>query len=399
MEDNFEKELERVAETSAPEIDFEGLDLPSDMAEQIRQIESLAQIDSEFANSQEYKDLMASISNSGQASKSNSEEEDEDEEYDEEEDEEDEEESVDSDDIFGILKSPKKEKEVKLSFEPPKEMVKMLSSKYGIEDASKFFASVDTWRNQAQEGSEIKREYEALTEDLQSLPADIRTQIQLWANGEDHTQFMNVQQRLDFSSDFDDQEVDGLVQHYLPEQYNKLTRSLENGDIDEADFEDRITLLAESTKRMFIEDKKALEAEREQFIERQKNQFQNLKKTALLSVENLSKAYPNFSKSEINKIRSVLVEGKIDSLFTKSDGTYNEDAAELVAYAMYGKKMLESVRKISERKGESKANQKIVDSSPKTVKKQKAAGGNQGLGMEAVGHLSGVFKGDPYASR
>jgi hypothetical protein len=398
MEDNFEKELERVAETSAPEINFESLDLPSDMAEQIRQIESLAQIDSEFANSQEYKDLMASISNSGQASRSNSEEEDEDEEYDEEE-EENEEETVDSDDIFGILKSSKKEKEVRLSFEPPKEMVKMLSSKYGIEDANKFFASVDTWRNQAQEGSDVKREYEALTEDLQSLPADIRTQIQLWANGEDHTQFMNVQQRLDFSSDFDEQEVDGLVQHYLPEQYNKLTRSLENGDIDEADFDDRITLLAESTKRMFIEDKKALEADREQFIERQKNQFQNLKKTALLSVENLSKAYPNFSKSEINKIRSVLVEGKIDSLFTKSDGTYNEDAAELVAYAMYGKKMLESVKKISERKGESKANQKMVDSSPKTVKKQKAAGGNQGLGMEAVGHLSGVFKGDPYASR
>jgi hypothetical protein len=398
MEDNFEKELERVAETSAPEINFESLDLPSDMAEQIRQIESLAQIDSEFANSQEYKDLMASISNSGQASKSDSEQEDEDEEYDEEE-EENEEETVDSDDIFGILKSSKKEKEVRLSFEPPKEMVKMLSSKYGIEDANKFFASVDTWRNQAQEGSDVKREYEALTEDLQSLPADIRTQIQLWANGEDHTQFMNVQQRLDFSSDFDEQEVDGLVQHYLPEQYNKLTRSLENGDIDEADFDDRITLLAESTKRMFIEDKKALEADREQFIERQKNQFQNLKKTALLSVENLSKAYPNFSKSEINKIRSVLVEGKIDSLFTKSDGTYNEDAAELVAYAMYGKKMLESVKKISERKGESKANQKMVDSSPKTVKKQKAAGGNQGLGMEAVGHLSGVFKGDPYASR
>jgi len=398
MEDNFEKELERVAETSAPEINFESLDLPSDMAEQIRQIESLAQIDSEFANSQEYKDLMASISNSGQASKSDSEEEDEDEEYDEEE-EENEEETVDSDDIFGILKSSKKEKEVRLSFEPPKEMVKMLSSKYGIEDASKFFASVDTWRNQAQEGSDVKREYEALTEDLQSLPADIRTQIQLWANGEDHTQFMNVQQRLDFSSDFDDQEIDGLVQHYLPEQDNKLTRSLENGDIDEADFDDRITLLAESTKRMFIEDKKALEADREQFIERQKNQFQNLKKTALLSVENLSKAYPNFSKSEINKIRNVLVEGKIDSLFTKSDGTYNEDAAELVAYAMYGKKMLESVKKISERKGESKANQKMVDSSPKTVKKQRAAGGNQGLGMEAVGHLSGVFKGDPYASR
>lgn len=393
MEDNFERELERVVETSAPsEIDFESLDLPSDVAEQIRQIESLAQIDSSFANSQEYKDLMASLSGSTQAPSSSKEDE---EEYEEEEEEEEE----DSDDIFGLLKPTKKEKEIQLNFEPPKEMVKMLSSKYGIEDATKFFASVDTWRNQAQEGTEAKREYEALTNDLQSLPPDIRRQIELWANGEDHTKFIEMQQRLDFSSDFTEQNSEGLVQHYFPEQYDNLVRLLQEGDLDESDFEDRVNLLASSTKRLFIEDKKALDAEREQYLTRQKNEVQNLKKTAMLSVENLSKAYPNFSKSEVSKIRNVLVEGKIDKLFMKSDGTYNEDAAELVAYAMYGKKMLESVKKISERKGESKANQRLVDSSPKTVKKQRAAGGNQGLGMEAVGHLSGVFKGDPYASR
>ena len=58
-----------------------------------------------------------------------------------------------------------------------------------------------------------------------------------------------------------------------------------------------------------------------------------MKKTAILSVENLSKAYPNFSKTEVAKIRNILVEGKIDNLFTKADGSYNEDAAELVAYA------------------------------------------------------------------
>lgn len=396
MEDNFEKELGRVVETSAPsEIDFESLDLPSDVAEQIRQIESLAQIDSSFASSQEYKDLMASLSGSAQAPSSKEEDE---EEYEEDEQEEEDEEE-DSDDIFGLLKPTKKEKEIQLNFEPPKEMVKMLSTKYGIEDATKFFASVDTWRNQAQEGSEVKREYEALTNDLQSLPPDIRRQIELWANGEDHTKFIEMQQRLDFSSDFSEQNSEGLVQHYFPEQYDNLVRLLQDGDLDESDFEDRVKLLAGSTKRLFIEDKKALDAEREQYLTRQKNEVQNLKKTAMLSVENLSKAYPNFSKSEISKIRNVLVEGKINNLFMKSDGTYNEDAAELVAYAMYGKKMLESVKKISERKGESKANQRLVDSSPKTVKKQKAAGGNQGLGMEAVGHLSGVFKGDPYASR
>jgi len=156
-------------------------------------------------------------------------------------------------------------------------------------------------------------------------------------------------------------------------------------------------LLARSTKRMFIEDKKALDQEREQYLDRQKNEFQTMKKSALLSVENLSKAYPNFSKSEVSKIRNILVEGKIDDLFVSPDGSYNEDAAELVAYAMYGKKMLESIKKTAERQGESKANMRTVDSSPKTVRKNRSAGNPTGVNTDSVKHLSGVFKGDPYA--
>jgi hypothetical protein len=148
---------------------------------------------------------------------------------------------------------------------------------------------------------------------------------------------------------------------------------------------------------LFVDDKKALEKEREDFLNRQRNEHENLKKTALLSVENLSKAYPNFSKSEVSKIRGILVEGKADNLFMNADGTYKEDAAELVAYAMYGKKMLESVKKIAQRQGESVANQKIVDSSPKQLRKQKASGPNQGQVPQAAQHLSGLFRGDPYA--
>ena len=148
---------------------------------------------------------------------------------------------------------------------------------------------------------------------------------------------------------------------------------------------------------MFTEDKKALEDEREQYAIRQKNEFQNMKKSALLSVENLSKAYPNFSKTEVAKIRNILVEGKIDNLFLKADGSYNEDAAELVAYAVYGKKMLESVRKVAERSGESKANQRIVDTSAKQIRKQKVSGEGQGFNVKEVQHLSSMFKNDPYA--
>jgi hypothetical protein len=324
-------------------------------------------------------------------------EEDDEEEEEEEEEDDDSDEGTDIDDIFGIMATPKKGKEIKLNFEAPKEMIDLISSKFGVNDASKFFSSVDTWRNQAQEGSEVKKEYEALTADLQAMPSDIRMAVQLWANGEDHTTAFMSSQRLDFSGDYKGQDPESLVQHYFGEQYDELTTSLEDGDISESEFDNSVRLLANSTKRLFAEDKQALEKEREDFTNRQKNEFQNLKKTALLSVENLSKAYPSFSKSEVAKIRTILVEGKAENLFVNADGTYKEDAAELVAYAMYGKKMLESVKKIAERQGESKANQKIVDSSPTALRKNKAAAPQQGAFAKEAGHLSGLFKGDPYA--
>jgi hypothetical protein len=387
MDTNFEKEVERVSGelSNAPALE----QLEPEMQEQLRQVEALAAMDPSFANSTEYKDLMASMR---QASVQADEEEEE-----EEEEEDDSDESTDIDDIFGIMATPKKGKEIKLNFEAPKEMIDLISSKFGVSDASKFFSSVDTWRNQAQEGSEVKKEYEALTADLQAMPSDIRMAVQLWANGEDHTTAFTSSQRLDFSGDYKGQDPESLVQHYFGEQYDELTTSLEDGDISESEFDNSVRLLANSTKRLFAEDKQALEKEREEFNNRQKNEFQNLKKTALLSVENLSKAYPSFSKSEVAKIRTILVEGKAENLFVNADGTYKEDAAELVAYAMYGKKMLESVKKIAERQGESKANQKIVDSSPTALRKNKAAAPQQGAFAKEAGHLSGLFKGDPYA--
>jgi hypothetical protein len=386
---NFEKEVSNASQDifDSPAV----AELDPGMQEQLRQIEALAGMDPSFANSQEYKDLMSSLQASSQAPQNDEEDEDEEEEDDTED------QGGSPDDIFGIMSTPKKAKEIKLNFEPPKEMIDLISSRYGVNDASKFFSSVETWRSQAQEGSELKREYEALTADLQALPMDLRASIEMWASGEDYTKALTMTQRLDFSGDFTKQDPESLVQHYFGEQYDEITSEFEDGDISDTEYQNRIKLLANSTKRLFVDDKKALEKEREDFLNRQRNEHESLKKTALLSVENLSKAYPNFSKSEVSKIRSILVEGKADNLFMNADGTYKEDAAELVAYAMYGKKMLESVKKIAQRQGESVANQKIVDSSPKQLRKQKASGPNQGQVPQAAQHLSGLFRGDPYA--
>lgn len=387
MSDNFEREVESAVSSlsDAPVVQ----DLAPELQDQLRQVEALASMDPGFAGTKEYQDLIASISQASSQA-------DEDEDEDEDEEDEDEDEEDDVVDIFGIMKEPKKGKEFKLNFQPPKEMVDLISSKFGIKNPETFFSSVDTWRNQAQEGSELKKEYEALTSDLNAMPYELRLGIQMWANGEDFTRAFDASGRLDFSGDFGKQSPESLVQHYFGDQYEELLSDYENGDLSDSEYESRLKLLANSTKRMFSEDKQALEKEREDYLNRQKSEFQNMKKTAILSVENLSKAYPDFSKAEINKIRSILVEGKVDNLFMNADGTYNDDAAELVAYAMYGKKMLESVKKIAQRKGETEANQRIVDSSPKSVRKQKAAMPT-GVDQKALGHLSGLFKNDPYA--
>ena len=392
---NFEKELEAAQKSIENEQPVDN----SPQSDDLRQIQALAEMDPEYANSQEVQDLLAEAQlNSNQAPVEKTAEKVEEKEEEEVYEEDDTENDYENDnDIFGLNKKVKKEKEVSLDFQPSEEMHQFVTDKYGVNDVNKFFTSVDTWRNQAQKASEQAKELEMISNDLQALPPEIKTAVNLWANGEDYNEVFKIQERLDFSDDFKSQDSENLVQHYLKDQYNELVEKWEDDLIDDDEFDDKIKLLAGSTRRMFNSDKEALEKEREQYLEDQRTYNSRMKKSAMLSVENLSKTYPNFSKSELSKVRNVLVQGKVDDLFVNSDGTYNEEAAELIAYAMYGKRMMESVTKIAERRGESKANQKIVDSSPSSVRRQKSPGSARGINTDAVQHLSGMFKSDPYA--
>lgn len=329
-----------------------------------------------------------------------------DEEDDEEEDEEDFEDNLDEDeeddeedsDVFGLTKKTKKNKEIKVDFDVPKEMVELISGKFGVKDPEKFFNSVATWRSQAQEGVEVRKELTALEADLSAMPPDMKTSISLWAKGQDYTKPFVMNQRLDFSKGFEKQDQERLVQHYHSDQYEKLTQKLEKEELTAEEFNDKIELLASSTEKTFNSDKSALEKEREEFAEKQKNEYRLMKKSASLSVEKLSKAYPNFRVNELNKVRTILIDGKIDDLFYNEDGSYNEDAAERIAYALFGSKIKNTIESVSKRRGESEANQKIVDSSPKQIKKTKSnSQGKDKADLSVVKHLTPMFKHDPYA--
>lgn len=382
--------------------------LPSELQDELSNIESLVKMNPSVVETPEYKDLMARVeSHSTQASDEEEEEEeeedvdvDEDEESDEEsEEEEDEDEDEDIEDVFGtVTKGKNKSKKVKIDFDVPEEMEKLLNSKYGVEDAATFFGSVDTWRTQAQEGTEVQKKLEAITSDIQNLPPDLRNAISLWADGEDHTVPFSQGLRLDFGSDFEEQDVESLVEHYLSDEYERLVKSFNNDKIEEEEFNDKIDLLARSTRKLFTQEKKALVDERVQYDKRQADSAKKAKSSALDSVEALSKAYPNFRKSELNKVRNVLVEGKVDDLIYNADGTYSDNAAELVANMMFGGKMRETIEKLAMRQGMSKANADIVDSSPKKLKAKKQSSSKGQAKSAPVQHLSSVIENnDPYS--
>jgi hypothetical protein len=283
------------------------------------------------------------------------------------EDEETEDESIeDVDDIFGVLKTKKPKKEIKLNFEPPKELLDLISKKYSIKDMPTFFNSVDTFRKQAEEGVKAKQSLEQIQNYFNSMPPDLARANFLYDSGEDYT--TAFQQRLDFSQDFEKQNIEGLVQHYFSKEYSEEKDKLENGDISDAEFDRSVKLLASTTKKLFDKDKKSFNDSVSKFEETRKEKIQQVKTSAIDSVNRFSEEYPNFSKTELTKIQNILVGGEADNLLFESDGTYKPDVAEKIAFAMYGKKMLENAKKIAERRGESKAREEIVDLSDKKIK-------------------------------
>lgn len=304
----------------------------------------------------------------------------------------------DIEDPFGVLKTKSKKNKVKIDFEPQKELLELIDKKYSIKDLPTFLNSVDTFRKQAEEGTKATELLQLVQQDLNSMPPDLAHSVDLWRNGQDHTKaFTN---RLDFSKEFEKQNLEGLVEKYLPEEYKEEKERLENEEISPEEFERSIKLLRSTTKRLFEKDKELLDDQRVQYEKQQKEKFENIEKSAVDSVKNLSENYQNFSESEKLKIQNILVNGAADDLFYEADGTYKKDVAEKIAFVLYGKKMLESAKKIAERRGESRAREEVIDMSDKNVKTSRQNNNSTSVPdevLKAYSHILLPEKKSPFA--
>lgn len=366
------------------------------MLDQVAYIESMAKADPSILNMEEYKSMKAALEADQTTSRSveNTEEQEVEQ---EEVDEEDTEEISDEDDPFGVNKKSKKIEKVEFEFDD--NVRDYLKKKYSIEDESKFFNSVDTWRKQAQQVNEMKTQYDAIAEDLNALPNDLKVAINAWANGQDYRQpIVNDTPNVDFRGDFDDQSKEEVVKHYYAEKVSKLQEKLDDGLIDEEDFNERFDEYYENSERLFKADKKRWDDERAKY-EREINEAQKAFESSVgRSVQNLKKNYPSFSDSNVKDIEKMMANGGVEDLFYKADGSYTDEAAELLALAKFGKAYIKGIAQKAERDGETKANLDKVSKSKKTVNTGKTARpvtNNQA--PKEVEHLDSVFRKDPYS--
>jgi hypothetical protein len=302
----------------------------------------------------------------------------------------------DDDDVLGLFKEDTKEE---IDIDLNDDTLKYLKDKYSIDDADKFFNSVDTWRNQAQEGTEDKRKFNEIEEGLSSLPAPIKNAISAYANGQDwNSAFGSSESRLDYSENFDKQDKEAVVQHYFGEKYEKLQAKFEEESIDEEDFAERYDELHDFSQKLFQNDKNGFEKQRADYIKDQDRIEEVRSGSIKSSVKALKTEYPNFSQQDLQRVEQRMVDGNIEEPFYEKDGSYKAEAAEMMAFAMYGKRIMKAITNRATKDGASKANETIVERGNKKMRKgSKNTSPEATQQVDAVSHLGSHFEDDPYS--
>jgi len=295
---------------------------------------------------------------------------------------------------FGLNTAKKGKKEINPALEKiDQDALKDVIKGFGAEDPSKFFEEiVPKWRNDSQALVKVQEEYDGLNEELGRLPDDIKSILLAYSNGQDWKEAVaGSGGRPDFNSDFEKLDGENLVKFYYKDRYKSLSQKYEDGDYDEEDFKERIEMLRDAAKPLFERDKKVFENQRAAYMQEAETSEKMLRSSATSSVDALKKEYPDFSKGEIQRIRQFLVNGNIESLLKDKSGAYTENAAKVIAFAMFGEDLVKDLLDQAKNQGTTTANLEIVERGKKTIQSSKAIENAQNQAQaKAVEHLKMV---------
>lgn len=261
---------------------------------------------------------------------------------------------------FGIKLNKKEEKKgPKIDIKDFSELPSVLKSKYGqeikdVKDLPKFFEAADKWRADSQQLEKVKSEKDNAVAIFEGLPDEMLEAIKLHYAGEDYKKVFESGPKLDFSKDVEKQDIKKLVNAFYPGEFKD-----EDFEADEQPKELKIAITA--SKKEFNSQKTAREQRAKDQVEKAQRQSEAYKNSVSGSVKFLKTAFPDMAQDDLAEVEQTLSSGQLMSKFLNPDGTYKPEAAKKLMLAEYGEELIEQLMKIAAKRGESEANEEIVE--------------------------------------
>jgi len=242
------------------------------------------------------------------------------------------------------------------------------AKKYGFDvkspqDLVKVF---EAYQKSEQEKADLRakaEEAEFIKATLNSLPKEIANPFSAWLNKEDYKSVIKkiASNPLDLNKDFTsygEVELKKIVDYYYPGKYDEDTWEDLEEPIKDA-VKESVSLKYSSDRNEFLN----FQAEKEKQILSKRDLF---KQSINNSISVLRKNNPDIKDEQIKEIEKEMY-GSFNNRLYNEDGTYKENAAEQIAFAVYGKQTLETLQQSLEakmqrsiKKAVGKANEEIV---------------------------------------
>ena len=272
------------------------------------------------------------------------------------------------------------------------EVYKRINKKYSISTdngVDKFFNSVDTWRKQAQQSSKTERELNDIRKSFEGMPQPLFNAFETWTSGGDwNSQIGKEDKYIDYSKPFDNHNQNIILKNYFEDEYTSEDLS----DMDST-MKNKLVNLA---KKQYKIEQQSYEGELTRLQNVRKSEEDKVVASVDKSVNTLVESFPEFNNTALTEIRQALLRNQVDALFKTRDGNYSEDAAKMLAFALYGDAENKRLMKIAKRRGESEATERLVtrgSDTPSVTGTQT----NQPVGVnQVVKMLDGLFPKSTY---
>ena len=269
-------------------------------------------------------------------------------------------------------------------------LIKTFSEKTSIDikdinDFNKVLTQFGELKEKEKRLAEVEDKAEYFDALFTGMPDELFIAVDKYANNEDYKTFLKskLDSKFDYSLPFKRHSITNVLDAYYPGDFTK-----EEIDEFEKDGDDKsIKIALKTAEEKYANDQKNNVESKDKYVEKQKKSQdayrEKLKLSAEVSFETF-RADNNFSPKVKKTVKELMSDGveSINSLLFEKDGTWKKEAAEKLAYVLYGKDVIDYAKAIVSRRAESKANEDIITRGHDQPGKNNSGASNKSLEEE-----------------